>query len=47
MNNLEAICECGSECQFQGDIGEVQEWKCKACGRIYRVMDKGFQVELP
>lgn len=36
----EVICEkedCGGNCKFQGDIGEIDEWKCEKCGTVYRL----------
>lgn len=26
---------CGGICYFQGDIGEVDEYKCETCGEVY------------
>jgi len=34
------ICGCGGTCKFQGDVGEIDEWKCKECGTVYGLAKK-------
>jgi hypothetical protein len=36
----EVICHkdgCGGECKFQGDVGDLDEWKCQVCGMVYAI----------
>lgn len=32
------LCKCGGTCKFQGDVGQVDEWKCEKCGKVYALM---------
>ena len=35
---------CGSDCIFQGDIGEIDEYRCENCGTLIQVVGDECRV---
>ena len=31
------FCDCGGTCTFQGDVGDLDEYRCIDCGIVYPI----------